>query len=68
MAGEKIVWVGSYPRVVGVNDPHQAVPGIEISEHDDVELPVQEVRSGIVFSHDLRAGHVSSASTPKPTT
>lgn len=59
MAGERIVWVGGYPRVRGVNDASaytSVIKKIEVEEPETVSV----TETGLKFvNHDLRAGQLT---------
>lgn len=63
---EKIIWIGGYPRVVGVN-----VLSIHIekpAERATIQTPPSLSQNGsAAVSHDLRAGQ-ATAIAPKPST
>lgn len=58
---EKIIWIGGYPRVVGVN-----VPSIHIKKPAErattQTLPSLSQNGSAAVSHDLRAGQATQPS------
>lgn len=62
MAGQEVIWVGGYPRIVGVNVPAAKDVGVQpVIKPSPVDKPLPSAPAG---GHDLRGGHAAPLQKP----